>query len=461
MKTFSIENNAFDRADSVIEKADKFYDKELSKSIGEIDSSYNSKNPALEYNYIKEKNIRNDLKFIRETIEDGGAIDGAKDIIPMSKKTAKSIIGDILEIKGGPATKVIEKIGISKIKEMKDYDKIKEDYNLKVKDKNEYFDIAIEKFNKILELYDSDKIGSAKDDFYNIENNAMISALSKIIKGEGIKNDNIDFFSENFEMYLNKLSNETKESIETPTSIIDSAKIEKKIEEPKKIPLIEPFKTVDENKKPASTISASENKASAAPLEKAVVKSKKDDTKPISNDFRVSFLKDVFNIDLDKDDKSENSIVDKLGLSNSYELNKDKEISYESILEGNSNSLSKEKQEVKNKVDNIPINDISKQKLIKTVSTTETNKKVEETKNIGENEKDTTRDKESNTSSAVTNTGSMEKESNKTTNESGKDSPKTDEILGKKLDLVTSLLMQLNETMQGPLLVANISKKIE
>jgi hypothetical protein len=135
MKTFSIENNAFDRADSVIEKADKFYDKELSKSIGEIDSSYNSKNPALEYNYIKEENIRNDLKFIRETIEDGGAIDGAKDIIPMSKKTAKSIIGDILEIKGGPATKVIEKIGISKIKEMKDYDKIKEDYNLKVKDK--------------------------------------------------------------------------------------------------------------------------------------------------------------------------------------------------------------------------------------------------------------------------------------------------------------------------------------
>jgi hypothetical protein len=229
--------------DSVFKEAKDFYKKNYQESLLDLDQE-SSQNPwYYEFAYVKHP-----YKRIEKTIESGEVLDGARDILPMAIKSAKNKVSNAQALKVGTVTEIVDIIGTGGIEEMESFEKVKNEFDLTVNNEKKSFDDLYDSFKKTLHIFQEDlsRIDEkTQKSIFSPENNAIISALAKILKEEGIENESVTFMSEKFEEYLESLinknekiestSNETpRESLEVESSKLETQNVvlEQKEEEP-------------------------------------------------------------------------------------------------------------------------------------------------------------------------------------------------------------------------------------
>jgi hypothetical protein len=230
-------------ADDVIKEANKFYNEEFQKNIKALDPAYDSDLVYYEKAYSGDSSDRSNIK---RKIEDGEALDG-KEISEMSKKTAENKLGNAQILKTGNVTQIVENLGIKNVKEYGKYDSVKEEFDSKITDENFKFDSLLKKFSSILSVFnDSGPMASqTASALYTPENNSIISALAKILEGEGFNNESVLAMSKRYDENLGKLIDKSKDgAIESmkmtkegdvvaatgPTGTVSETKLEEKKE---------------------------------------------------------------------------------------------------------------------------------------------------------------------------------------------------------------------------------------
>jgi hypothetical protein len=160
------------------------------------------------YSPIKELNNR-----IEKKIEAGEALDGARDIIPMSMKAAEQKVANAKALRTGTVTEIVDLIGTKEIESKEGLNSIKEEFNSRIKDDKNSFESLYSEFKKNLSLFNEDL--SMVDEknvskIFSPENNAVISALAKALKEMGVENQSVNSmagkFEENIEKLLEKIS---------------------------------------------------------------------------------------------------------------------------------------------------------------------------------------------------------------------------------------------------------------
>jgi hypothetical protein len=195
--------------DKVITSAVKFYRDSFNNNIKEID-------PSIDKNsiYYKEaySDANADISEIKIKLEDGETIDG-KEIFDMSSNSVKNKLTNVNILKNGRVTEIVENLGLKKIKDFDEYDQIRSDFDSKTNNENIKFDDFLGKFSKILEYFNEEGPMSAQNSsiLYTPENNAIISALAKILEAEGFTNESIVNMSEKYEDNLKKLNEKNKD----------------------------------------------------------------------------------------------------------------------------------------------------------------------------------------------------------------------------------------------------------
>jgi hypothetical protein len=198
--------------DKIFSSAIKFYAESFDKNIKEIDPGIDTK--SIYYTEAYSDGGSHNGK-IRRKIEKGETVDG-KEIFEMAKDSAKNKIANMTTLKKGTVTEIVENLGFKNIKDFDSYDEVKSDFDSKVKDEKLKFDTLLSKFDSILGYF-NDKgpmAGQNLDKLYTPENNAFISALAKILEGEGFANDSIVNMSKKYDENVKKLSEKT-ESLES------------------------------------------------------------------------------------------------------------------------------------------------------------------------------------------------------------------------------------------------------
>lgn len=482
-------------AEKAIKEASDFYKKEYVKALKEIDPAYTHE--AFQYKYAH--NSRDsDLKYIRRTIDEGEAIDSAKDLIPRAKKTAQGYVSNAQVIKNGSVTKIIEKVGIKNIKEMDGAEVVIEQFNEKLKGTKISFDSLLDKFSSILEFYDSSNTDTKQlQTLYSHENNAIISALAKIIQRDGGKNEAIDKSAGKFDEYLKVLSENKGNPLEgaKEKAATETQKEESKLKtETQKIESVKEETTKSEVKKETPTEVKTETKSSVEnQIDKATAETgKKEESKSIAIEKKSTIkkskestvvediIKDLFGDRFTSektpktDGKVESTIESILGVTSDAKsditglgkkVEKAKSTPLEStktsILSTDKSTLEKKSTGVETKKESGSIKETVPQKLSSVTPTPVVSKEI-----AGENISKTSESMSSENKEEITsseNKAPTETKSEEKKEEMGKDTQASEEGdgLSKKMDLMISLLSQLNDTLQGPLLVTNSSKKFE
>ena len=195
--------------DKAAKSANKFYIDSFDKNIKEID-------PAIDRNsvYYKEaySGANSDKTKIRKKLEGGEAIDG-KEIFDMSSNSAKNKLTNVDILKNGRVTEIVENLGLKTIKDFDEYEQIRSDFDSKANNENIKFDDFLGKFSKILGYFNEEGPMAAQNSsiLYTPENNAIISALAKILEAEGFTNESIVNMSEKYEDNLKKLNEKNKD----------------------------------------------------------------------------------------------------------------------------------------------------------------------------------------------------------------------------------------------------------
>ena len=173
---------AMEAADSVSSAAKTFYDDIFDKTLKELD-------PALDPNSIFYKEAYDDSGSdrgeISRKIDKGEAVDG-KEIFEMAKGSASNKIENVKVLKTGKPTEIIENIGYGDIEKFEAFEEIKNDFNKKVTDDKFKFEPLADKFLDILSYFNSKTPLDARTAglLYTPENNAIISAISKILEAK-------------------------------------------------------------------------------------------------------------------------------------------------------------------------------------------------------------------------------------------------------------------------------------
>jgi hypothetical protein len=208
--------------ESIEKEAIKFYNDNYDSSIKKIDPSLDR---ASVFYTEAETNIYRDQKEIKKTIESGKSVDG-KEIIEMAYNSAENKIKNAGILKNGTVTQIAEKLGLQRIKDSENYNDVIEDFNKKVKDEKLSFDNIINNLWTKFDALNSDEKNTQIK--YNTEDNALISALAKILEGEGFKGESVTAMSARYDENISKLSESSKFSIENKS--IESKKFENKYE---------------------------------------------------------------------------------------------------------------------------------------------------------------------------------------------------------------------------------------
>lgn len=231
--------------DKVALEANKFYNDSYQKAIKEID-------PGIDTNSIYYKEAYSsadaDKRKIRRNLEKGETVDG-KEIFEMSKESAKNKLKNAATLKNGKLTEIVENLGIKAIKDFESYEDVKNDFDSKIKDDKLKFDPLLSKMEGILSYFNDNSPGASQNfsRLYTPENNALLSALAKILEDQGFTNDSVLNASKAYKDNLQKLS-EKSGSIEEKTTneqkgatgatgatgTTEEKKLETKIEEEKK-----------------------------------------------------------------------------------------------------------------------------------------------------------------------------------------------------------------------------------
>ena len=496
-KSITFKADPIERAGVVVGEAISFYNTEFEKDIKEIDPAYDPK--ALEYKNSSHPSLEDTVR-INKTIEDGGVIDSAKDLSPMAKRDSNNLVQFAQGIKTGSPSQVIEKIGIDKIKEMPAFKEVSEKYNSQMKDESLYLQKVLSGFSDIIEAFNNPEPHQGSL-LYTKQNNDIISALSKILKQEGLKNEEINISAGNFDKNFTGISIEGNKE---------------KSPEVSKTPEVEGKSLITELDK---TKPQGEIKTHAGELDKAKVEEDKRVESPLAESNKVESsntsaikIEDKGLLKTNTEEKNKGTqagadfLMEALGLSdeslstiegNKQVINGSKIIGsiektgvletktelgknegnktgsdflkgiYGNKIEGATgekipvelkSSIITPKNETKTGA--VSIKETILQKLSSVTPQPNIDEKTKAEEIILKNDEGSksvteVQTKEAKSENVIKNTDTKEKASAASTS----DTQSSD--LGGKMDLVASLLVQLNETLQGPLLITNVNKIFE
>ena len=193
----------------VSKEAKSFFRKNYKETLTELDPE-SSKTPW--YYQFAYSPVGSSIRKIEKTLEAGEALDGAKDIVPMAQKAAQSKVSSAQALKVGTVTEIVDMIGSGEVQNMSTFSNVKEEFDSKVKDEKKSFEVLYNSFKENIGLFQRDLSmldDRAKKTLFSPENNAIISALAKVLKGEGIENESVNYMNEKFEEYLNALATGT------------------------------------------------------------------------------------------------------------------------------------------------------------------------------------------------------------------------------------------------------------
>ena len=213
--------------DKVAGEAIKFYNESYTKNI-KLD-------PSIDTNaiYYREaySGADSDKSQIKRKLDKGETIDG-KEIFEMSKQAAENKIGNALVLKDGRVTDILDNLGISEVEDFDLYEDVKSDFDSKIKDEKIKFEPLLDNFSKLLQYFtvkESSLASQYAPILYTPENNAIISALAKVLEAEGFTSESVVKMSKAYDDNIKKLI-ESKEGKKAEDVIKEAAQEAKKEE---------------------------------------------------------------------------------------------------------------------------------------------------------------------------------------------------------------------------------------
>jgi hypothetical protein len=512
--------DALKEANSVGDAAKKFFKGSFEQNLKALDPAYDPKSV-----FYREARSPSGIyqKSIQNQIDKGEAVDG-KEIFEMSKKSAEKKLANVAILKTGKVTEILENVGFDDFKNFNGYEDVKSDFDSKIKEDKFKFDSVLDGFWLLLDDFNSKEAIPAQTLEYlnNPENSAMLSAIAKVLEFEGFNSESVLAMSKRYDESLAKLveisekgsvegaKTPTEEKkTETPaTATTEEQKVGEKKEEAKGgetgATPVEPAKTE------TTTTAGTTGEATTAPqgstqettLNKPAEEPKKVEgaaggntpattTGPTSAETssRIdSLISNLFGVKSGAGGTGAGeggtgaggtgagttggaqSLENKLTASapTSQEVSSAIDKNLESLgfkaksSPGGTSTSTVENLSTKNETSSAPtgIKETETQKLSSVAPPAE-NKPTEETKTATTtpvNSETVTNKVSAETASVNSPTGN---EQNK--GEAPKESVSStgNEDLNKKMETMVTLLTQLNNTMQGPLLVTSMSKKID
>jgi len=208
--------------EKVVKEAKDFFRKNYKEILNELDPDSEKTPWYYEFSYSPANKY---YKEIGEKIAEGEALDGANDIIPMAKKSAEQKVTNAKALKTGTVTEIVDLIGTKEIEGNDGFTSVTDEFNSKIKDEKNSFETLYKEFKENLDLFNQDLSTldeKFRDKIFSPENNAIISALAKALKEEGIENESVNVMAERFEENIEKLL----EKISGPRQKIEAAKDE-------------------------------------------------------------------------------------------------------------------------------------------------------------------------------------------------------------------------------------------
>lgn len=214
LKSVKIEVNEKNPIGKAIESAISEYNKEVDDLLNQQTPGYKEKiefSSALEY----ENSFFDDgLQKIRKDLVENKVLDPAKDITPRSIEKAASITRTAEKISSAPVLEALSYIAPEGLESKKLYKEVADDWDKKVAGNDPESALAFTNaLNSLLEKVYFD----GQDTIYTRTDQGLISAIAKILQGEGIKNPIIEESVKIYEERITKILEESgdKKGIES------------------------------------------------------------------------------------------------------------------------------------------------------------------------------------------------------------------------------------------------------
>ena len=219
-------------ANDVGKKAKSFYREKYKEALSKEDAAFDSS--KAEYQ-IASSQVGWDLKKIQKKIDKGEALDSVKDIIPMAENTALNYVQSASSLKSLSPLKIMDMMNLNSLKDLEGYDEVESLFEEKVEGNDLDFGSIVSSLMRIAGSFE-DAMGNPKvfEILKTPENRFASSAFSKILEISGLENESIEknssYFEDNLEKLINKIQGKEVGSSET-----EKPKEEVKIED---IPLL-------------------------------------------------------------------------------------------------------------------------------------------------------------------------------------------------------------------------------
>lgn len=195
-------DNPYDKA---IESAILEYNKEVDAILTEKNPGYQEKiefSSAIEYeNTFFDRNIF----ALQDDLEENNVLDPAKDIMPRALERAATITKTAESISSAPTLEVLGVLAPDGLESKKLYKEVSEDWNKKLGVTDEISNLS---FAKSLESFLT-KMQIDSEDLLTRTDQGIISAIAKILQGEGVKNPIIEEGVKIYEERITKILEET------------------------------------------------------------------------------------------------------------------------------------------------------------------------------------------------------------------------------------------------------------
>ena len=220
-------------ANDVGKKAKSFYREKYKEALSKEDAAFDS--AKAEYQ-IASSQVGWDLKKIQKKIDKGEALDSVKDIIPMAENTALNYVQNASSLKSLSPLKIMDMMNLSSLKNLDGYEEVESLFEEKAEGSDLDFGSIVSSLMRIAGQFEG-VITNPKifDILKTPENRFASSAFSKILELSGLENESIEknssYFEDNLEKLINKIQGKEVESLET-----DKLQNEVKIEDVPPLP---------------------------------------------------------------------------------------------------------------------------------------------------------------------------------------------------------------------------------
>ena len=204
-------------ANDVGKKAKSFYREKYKEALSKEDAAFDS--AKAEYQ-IASSQVGWDLKKIQKKIDKGEALDSVKDIIPMAENTALNYVQNASSLKSLSPLKIMDMMNLSSLKNLDGYEEVESLFEEKAEGSDLDFGSIVSSLMRIAGQFEG-VITNPKifDILKTPENRFASSAFSKILELSGLENESIEknssYFEDNLEKLINKIQGKEVESLET------------------------------------------------------------------------------------------------------------------------------------------------------------------------------------------------------------------------------------------------------